>query len=58
MTMENPALIFLLDVAPDPVSTVSLGTVILLLIIVFVLAVSFTAGLVVLLIWHKRRKVG
>lgn len=48
-------LLFLLDVAPDPVST-GLGAVILLLVIVMILAVAFAAGLVFLLIWRKRRK--
>ncbi len=46
----------LLDVRVDPVSAVPWGALILLLVIVFVLAVAFVAGLVVLLIWLKRRK--
>ncbi len=46
----------LFDVRADPVNVVPWGALILLLVIVFVLAVSFTAGLVVLLIWVKRRK--
>lgn len=47
--------LFLLDVAPDPVS-MGLGAVILLLVIVMVLAVAFAGGLVLFLIWRKRRK--
>ena len=57
--MENVfgvVFMFLLDVPPDPVHVVSWGPLILLLVIVFVLAVSFMAGLVFLLIWLKRRK--
>ena len=46
----------LLDVRVDPVSAVPWGALIVLLVIVFVLAVGFVAGLVVLLIWLKRRK--
>lgn len=49
-------LLMLIDVAPDPVSLVPWGALILLLVIVFILAVGFTAGLVVFLIWWKRRK--
>jgi hypothetical protein len=59
--MENLfglVLLLLLDVAPDPVRPLPWGALIVLLAIVFVLAVSFTAGLVFLLIWHKRRKAG
>jgi hypothetical protein len=58
--MENvfgTALLLVFDVAPEPVSVVSWGPLLLLLAIVFVLAVSFAAGLVFLLIWIKRRKV-
>ena len=58
--MENivGAILFLfLDARADPVHVVSWGPLLLLLAIVFVLAVSFAAGLVVLLIWLKRRKV-
>lgn len=57
--MENLfglVLLLLLDARPDPVHVVSWGPLILLLAIVFILAVSFTAGLVFLLIWLKRRK--
>jgi flagellin-like protein len=57
--MENLfglVLLFLLDVSPDPVHPVPWGALIVLLAIVFVLAVSFAAGLVFLLIWLKRRK--
>ena len=46
----------LLDARVDPVSAVPWGALILLLVIVFVLAVAFVAGLVALLIWRKRRK--
>jgi hypothetical protein len=57
--MENLfglVLLLLLDVSPDPVHP--WGALIVLLAIVFVLAVSFTSGLVFLLIWLKRRKAG
>jgi heme/copper-type cytochrome/quinol oxidase subunit 2 len=50
-------LFLLLDVPADPVSASPWGPLILLLVIVFVLAVGFVAGLVVLLIWLKRRKL-
>ena len=46
----------LLDARVDPVSAVPWGALILLLVIVFVLAVAFVAGLVGLLIWRQRRK--
>ena len=49
-------LFLLLDVRADPVSPVPWGALILLLVIVFVLAVGFVAGLVALLIWFKRRE--
>ena len=49
-------LFLLLDVRVDPVSAVPWGALILLLVIVFVLAVAFVAGLVALLISLKRRK--
>ena len=48
-------LLFLMDVAPDPV-TMGVGAVIVLLVIVMVLAVIFSGGLVLFLIWRKRRK--
>ena len=51
-------LMFVLDVAPNPVRVVSWGPLLLILVIVFVLAVCFTFGLVVLLIRTKRRKAG
>jgi len=57
--MENVfgvMLFLLLDVPAEPSHIVSWGALILLLVIVFVLAVSFTAGLVFLLIRLKRRK--
>jgi hypothetical protein len=49
------ALLFLIDVAPNPVP-LRWGALVVLLAIVFVLAVSFVGGLVFLLIWLKRRK--
>jgi hypothetical protein len=49
-------LFLLLDARADPISPVPWGALLLLLGIVFVLAVGFVAGLVVLLIWFKRRK--
>jgi hypothetical protein len=50
--------LFLLDVPADPVSNpLPWAALIILLAAVFVLAVAFVAGLVVLLIWIKRRKV-
>jgi hypothetical protein len=51
-------LVLLLDAAPEPVSSLPWAALIILLAIVFVLAVSFVAGLVFLLIWLKRRKAG
>jgi hypothetical protein len=59
--MENLfclTLLLVLDVRPDPVHPISWSALIVLLTIVFVLAVSFTAGLVFLLIRVKRRKAG
>lgn len=59
--MKDPfglVLLLLLDVAPDPVRPLPWGALIVLLAIVFVLAVSFVAGLIFLLIWFKRRKAG
>lgn len=50
-------LFLLLDARADPVSVLPWGALILLLVLVFVLAVGFVAGLVVLLIWLKRRKL-
>lgn len=50
------ALPFFLDAAPDPVHPASWGALVLLLATVFTLAVAFTAGLVFLLIWVKRRR--
>jgi hypothetical protein len=46
----------LFDVRADPVNVVPWGALIVLLLIVFVLAVGFAAGMVALLIWLKRRK--
>lgn len=57
--MENLsgfALLLLMDVAPDPVHPLPWAALILLLGIVFVLAVSFVASLVFVLIWFKRRR--
>ena len=59
--MENVlgiALSLVFDARADPVSVVSWGALLLLLAIVFILAVSFAAGLVFLLIRLKRRKAG
>ena len=50
--------LLLLDARADPVNVVSWGPLLLLLVVVFVLAVSFAAALVFLLIWLKRRKAG
>jgi len=50
------ALLLLLDVRVDPVSPVPWGGLIVLLVIIFVLAVGFTAALIALLIWLRRRK--
>lgn len=50
-------LFLLFDVRVDPVRRAGWVEMIpLLVIIVFVLAVGFTAGIVALLIWLKRRK--
>ena len=49
--------LFLLDVRPDPVSAVPWVALIVMLVIVFVLAVAFVAGLVFVLIRVKRRKL-
>jgi hypothetical protein len=56
--MKNfSALLFLFfDVRPGPVNLVSWTTLIVLLGVIFVLAVSFAAGLVFLLIRLKQRK--
>jgi hypothetical protein len=57
--MENllaAVLMLFLDARADPISSIPWGALILLLAIVFILAVSFTAGLVFLLIRLKRRK--
>lgn len=59
--MENLSrlgLLLLLDVPRDPVHPLPWGALVVLLMIVFVLAVSFVAGLVFLLIRLKRRKAG
>jgi hypothetical protein len=59
--MENLfglALLLLLDLNPDPVHPVPWAALLVLLAIVFVLAVAFTATLVFLLLWLKRRKSG
>jgi hypothetical protein len=59
MYIENVfglVLLLLLDARAVPSHVVSWGPLLLLLAIVFVLAVSFSAGLVFLLIWLKRRK--
>jgi F0F1-type ATP synthase assembly protein I len=51
------SLLLLLDARVDPVGSLPWGALILLLVIGFVLAVAFVVGLVVLLIWLKRRKL-
>jgi hypothetical protein len=59
--MENVfgiAMSLAFDARADPVNVVSWGPLLLLLVVVFVLAVSFAAALVFLLIWLKRRKAG
>ena len=50
------SLLMLLDVRVAPVSPLPWGALVLLLVVVFVLAVGFTAGIVVQLIWLKRRQ--
>jgi hypothetical protein len=50
------ALVFLFDVPVEPVSAVPWGALIFLLMVVFLLAGALTAGLVVFLIWHKRKQ--
>lgn len=54
--MSALLLLMLFDVRVDPVSPVPWGGLIVLLAIIFVLAVGFTAALVALLIWLRRRK--
>jgi hypothetical protein len=49
-------LFLLFDVRADPVNVVPWGALILLLVIVFILAVGFTAGMVALLVWLKRSR--
>jgi hypothetical protein len=56
-TIFGTTQLLFLDARADPVNVVSWGPLLLLLAIVFILAVSFAAALVVLLIWLKRRKV-
>ena len=51
-------LLLLLDISPDPVHPFPWGALIVMLAIIFVLAVSFSAGLVFLLVRLKRRKAG
>jgi len=46
----------LLDVRPGPVQPVGWGPLLILLTVVFVMSVAVAGGLVVLLIWLKRRK--
>jgi hypothetical protein len=46
--------LFLLDVAPDPVS--SAGVLIVLTIIVLAMVAVLIGGFVFLLVWRKRRK--
>jgi pilus assembly protein TadC len=50
--------LLLLDVRVDPVSnSLPWGGLIALLVVIFVMAVGFVAGIVALLIWYKRRKL-
>jgi len=49
--------LFLLDVRVDPVSPLPWSGLIVLLIVIFVLAVSLIAGLVFFLLWRQRRKI-
>ena len=49
--------LFLFDVRLDPVRPVPWGGLIVLLLIVFVLAVSLVAALVWFLLWRKRRQL-
>lgn len=49
--------LFLFDVRVDPVSSLPWTGLIVLLLIVFVLAVSLVAGLVWFLLWRKRRQL-
>jgi hypothetical protein len=49
-------LLFYLDVRVAPAEPVGWGVLIALLAVVLILSVGFAAGLVVLLIWIKRRK--
>ena len=50
-------LLLLLDVVPNTEGVVPWGGLILFFVIVFILAVGFTAGLVFLLVRLKRRKL-
>lgn len=47
----------LFDVRVDPVSSLPWAGLLILLVIVFVLAVSLVIGLVFLLLWWKRRQL-
>lgn len=49
--------LILFDVRIDPVSPLPWTGLIILLVIVFVLAVSLVIGLVFLLLWWKRRQL-
>lgn len=49
--------LFLFDLRVDPVSSLPWTGLIVLLLIVFVLAVSLVAGLVWFLLWRKRRQL-
>jgi len=55
--MRISCLLLLMNLAPNPTGGVPWGALLLLLTIVFLLAVGFTASLVFLLIWLKRRKL-
>lgn len=45
----------LFDIPPEPVSSVGIGVLIVLAIVVLAIVAVLIGGLVFLLIWHKRR---
>lgn len=52
-------MIYLLDVAPDPPQTViGIGVLIVLVLVVLAITGLLIGGLVLLLVWRKRRKAG
>lgn len=50
------SLFLFFDARVDPVGPLPWGALMLVLAVAFVLALGFVAGIVVLLIWHKRKK--